>query len=67
MLYRITVRGRLGSRLLILLGEVTEETTGEASTYTLDLIDQADLYGLIELLHRAGVELISVVEVPLQG
>ena len=72
MIYRVTVRGRLAPRLLALLGDAvaeheSEHECGDAddrSAYRAEVVDQADLYGLLEVLQRAGVELLSVVEAP---
>lgn len=56
----MTVRGRLGPQTLAQLEAVRAETIGAESAYLIETIDQADLYGLLDVLQRAGVELISV-------
>lgn len=63
VLYRLTVRGQLGSQTLVQLDGLTIETIGGESSYLVEIVDQADLYGLLDVLQRAGVELVSVAEV----
>ncbi len=62
-IYRLTVRGRLGPQVLAKLDHVTVERPGARSVYVIEIVDQADLYGAIDVLQAAGVELVSVVEV----
>lgn len=61
--YRLTVRGRLGPQVLAKLDEVIVERADARSVYVIETVDQADLYGAIDVLQSAGVELVSVVEV----
>ena len=61
--YLVTVRGHVGAGVLELL-EVLEivDESADRSTYVVELIDQADLYGVLTLLQGRGIELVSVVE-----
>lgn len=67
VVYRVTVRGRLGPQTLAKLDVMRAESVGTQSTYLAEIIDQADLYGLLDVLQGAGVELLSVAEVQPEG
>lgn len=66
-IYRLTVRGRLGPQTLGQLDDLTVERQGDRSVYVIEVVDQVDLYGVIQVFQSAGVELVSIAEVELGG
>ena len=62
--YRITVRGRLTGFLASAFDGMGLESAAGETTLTGDLVDQAQLYGLIERLRDLGLDLVSVERVP---
>jgi hypothetical protein len=62
--YEIVVRGRLSARYERAFdGVVVVPRTGE-TTLRAEVVDQAQLYGLLNRLRDLGIELISVNAVP---
>jgi hypothetical protein len=63
--YRITVRGRVSERAVghAFEGMSVEHRPGE-TTFVGELVDQSQLYGVLERLHDFGLELVRVEEVP---
>ncbi len=60
MRYRITVRGRLADAMEQRIADVTDEVAVDTVTYVVDIVDQADLYGILGAIQRSGVELLSI-------
>ena len=60
MRYRITVRGRLATAVEERIGEIAPTISAESATYLVDIVDQADLYGVLGAIQRSGVELLSI-------
>jgi hypothetical protein len=58
--YEIVVRGRLSSRFAAALGPTSLVAHHGQTTLRADLVDQAQLYGLLNRLRDLGIELISV-------
>ena len=58
--YEIVVRGRLSSRYAATLDGVTLIPARGQTTLRAALIDQSQLYGLLNQLRDLGVELVSV-------
>jgi hypothetical protein len=58
--YRIVIRGELDEPLVGPLEGMTVEVAGEESALTGDLVDQAQLQGVLGWLTSLGVEIISV-------
>ena len=58
--YEIVVRGRLSQRYLSAFDGVTLEPRHGETTLRADIVDQAQLYGLLNRLRDLGIELVSV-------
>ena len=58
--YRIVIRGELGEPLVGPLEGMTVEVAGEESVLAGDLLDQAQLQGVLSSLTALGVEIVSV-------
>ena len=58
--YEIVVRGRLSSRYECAFDGVTLLTRHGQTTLCADLVDQSQLYGLLNRLRDLGIELVSV-------
>jgi hypothetical protein len=58
--YDIVVRGRLSMRYEAALDGVTLEPRRGETTLRAEVIDQSQLYGLINRLRDLGIELVSV-------
>jgi hypothetical protein len=58
--YEIVVRGRLSSRLECAFDGVTLVPRNGQTTLSADLVDQSQLYGLLNRLRDLGIELVSV-------
>lgn len=58
--YEIVVRGRLSSRLECAFDGVTLVPCNGQTTLSADLVDQSQLYGLLNRLRDLGIELVSV-------
>jgi hypothetical protein len=64
--YRITVRGRLGLRFADGLEGMTLEASADPATSVLvaEIVDQAQLYGVIERLRDLGLEIVELTSRP---
>ncbi len=58
--YRIVIRGELIEPLVGAMEGMTVEVVGEESVLTGDLLDQAQLQGVLSWLNTLGVEIVSV-------
>jgi hypothetical protein len=58
--YVIVVRGRLSRRYEHAFDRVTVEPQAGRTTLRADLVDQSQLYGLLDRLRDLGIELLSV-------
>ncbi len=58
--YEIVVRGRLSSRYECAFDGVTLLPRHGQTTLCADLVDQSQLYGLLNQLRDLGIELVSV-------
>ncbi|HEX5468394.1 MAG TPA: hypothetical protein VFW80_05030 [Gaiellaceae bacterium] len=58
--YRILVRGGITRPLVGPLEGMTVESTGDRSLLRGDVVDQAQLHGILRWLTDVGVEIISV-------
>jgi hypothetical protein len=58
--YAIVVRGELSDRLAAGFGCVTLSRSSGTTVLVGDLVDQAQLYGLLAVIQELGVELVSV-------
>ena len=58
--YRIVIRGELVEPLVGPMEGMTVEVVGEESVLTGDLLDQAQLQGVLSWLNTLGVEIVSV-------
>jgi hypothetical protein len=58
--YEIVVRGRLSRRYEHAFDRVTVEPQAGQTTLRADLVDQSQLYGLLDRLRDFGIELLSV-------
>ena len=65
--YEIVVRGRLSRRYECAFDGVTLEPARGQTTLRADLVDQSQLYGLLNRLRDFGIELVSVNAVPERG
>ena len=65
--YEIVVRGRLSSRYESAFDGSTLVPHHGQTTLRADLIDQSQLYGLLNRLRDFGIELVSVNAVPEAG
>ena len=58
--YRVVVNGRLSERFMQGFEGLTLETGRGRSTLSGPFVDQAQLFGLLDLLRDFGIELVSV-------
>jgi hypothetical protein len=58
--YRVVVRGRLGEQTAAAFENLVVESRQGQTSLTGAFADQAQLYGLLELLRDLGIQLISV-------
>ena len=65
--YEIVVRGRLSQRYESAFDGVTLEPGRGETRLHADLVDQSQLYGLLNRLRDFGVELVSVNPIPEAG
>lgn len=57
--YRIIIRGTIGQPLVGPLEGMTVEDVGEESVLVGDIVDQAQLQGVVSWLSDLGVEIVS--------
>ena len=62
--YRITIRGRISERFASMFEDMTTEPGAGVTMLVGDLVDQAQLYGVLDRLRALGVELVSLTEEP---
>lgn len=62
--YRITIRGGIPERYASMFEDLTTEPGAGVTTLVGDLVDQAQLYGVLDRLRTLGVELVSITEEP---
>jgi hypothetical protein len=60
MQYKIVVRGTLGQRFTAAFGGMTIQTTGRETSLTGEVVDQAQLHGLLDRIRALGIDLVSV-------
>jgi hypothetical protein len=65
--YEIVVRGRLSIRYECAFDGTTLVPRHGQTTLRADLVDQSQLYGLLNRLRDLGIELVSVNAVPEAG
>jgi hypothetical protein len=58
--YRIVVRGRLSDRFASAFAGMTLESNGGTTALVGTVIDQSQLFGLLERVRSFGLELVSV-------
>ena len=58
--YEIVVRGRLSSRYECAFEDARIDPQNGRTTLRADLVDQSQLYGLLNRLRDFGIELVSV-------
>jgi hypothetical protein len=58
--YEIVVRGRLSRRYEHAFDRVTLEPQAGRTTLRAELVDQSQLYGLLDRIRDFGIELLSV-------
>jgi hypothetical protein len=58
--YEVVVRGRLSKRYECAFDGVTLEPRNGQTTLRAELVDQSQLYGLLNRLRDFGIELVSV-------
>jgi hypothetical protein len=61
--YEIVVRGELSPRFASAFSEMTTSAGGGVSRITGEVIDQAQLHGLLEQIRNLGIELVSVTPI----
>jgi len=61
--YRIVVRGELGGTLARAFEGMQVETGSGETVLVGDIVDQAQLHGVLERLRDFGIELVSVTPV----
>jgi hypothetical protein len=59
-LYRIVIRGHIGTPLVGPLEAMSVALEGEESVLTGEVADQAQLRGVLSSLHDLGIEIVSV-------
>lgn len=64
MEYRVTVRGRLSDRLLARFDGLTVVSSGDTTVLAGDLVDQAQLHGILDRIRDLGLELLAVERCP---
>jgi hypothetical protein len=62
--YEICVRGRLSRRYESAFDRVTLVPSDGQTTLRAELVDQSQLYGLLNRLRDFGIELLSVTAIP---
>jgi hypothetical protein len=62
--YDIVIRGRLSKRYESAFDGVTLEPRHGQTTLRADIVDQSQLYGLLNRLRDLGIELVSVNAAP---
>ena len=62
--YRITFRGAIPERFASMFEDMTTEPGAGVTTLVGDLVDQAQMYGVLDRLRALGVELVSVTAEP---
>ncbi|HJZ06453.1 MAG TPA: hypothetical protein VJ283_00105 [Trebonia sp.] len=62
--YRIAIRGRLTERLGSAFEGLALEPGRELTVLVGEIRDQAHLYGVLDLVRKLGLELVSVAEDP---
>jgi hypothetical protein len=62
--YDIVIRGRLSKRYESAFDGVTFEPRPGQTTLRADIVDQSQLYGLLNRLRDFGIELVSVNAAP---
>jgi hypothetical protein len=62
--YRIAIRGRLTERLGSAFEGLALEPGRELTVLVGEILDQAHLYGVLDLVRNLGLELVSVAEDP---
>lgn len=62
--YRITIRGRLSERFAARFDGLTLVPSGETTVLTGDLVDQAQLHGVLDRIRDLGLELVAVEACP---
>jgi hypothetical protein len=62
--YDIVIRGRLSKRYESAFDGVTLEPRPGQTTLRADIVDQSQLYGLLNRLRDFGIELVSVNAAP---
>jgi hypothetical protein len=65
--YEIVVRGRLSRRYEHAFDRVTFEPQAGQTTLRAELVDQSQLYGVLDRLRDFGIELVSVNAVAEDG
>ncbi|MGD9892336.1 MAG: hypothetical protein AB7U18_13705 [Dehalococcoidia bacterium] len=63
MRYEIVVRGELSPRFASAFSDMTTHAGGGISRITGEVIDQAQLHGLLEQIRDLGIELVSVTPI----
>ena len=61
--YRITVRGRLSDRFVSAFHGMTLEAKNGETAIVGHIVDQSQLYGMLERLRDFGLELVRLEEV----
>jgi hypothetical protein len=64
MQYSIEVRGAVESTLMERLGPVDVRPCGGRTELVVDLVDQSHLVGLLSMVSRVGIEVISAKPLP---
>jgi hypothetical protein len=62
--YRIVVRSELNGRYAVAFEGMEMEAKGEDTVLTGKIIDQLQLYGILERVNGLGLELLSVQALP---
>jgi hypothetical protein len=58
--YRIVVRGRLSERFASAFAGMALESNGATTAFVGTVVDQSQLFGLLERVRSLGLELVSV-------
>lgn len=64
MEYRIVIRGRLSERLSARFDGLSVLPSGETTVLTGDLVDQAQLHGILDRIRDLNLELLAVEACP---
>lgn len=62
--YRIVIRGRLSERLCAQFDGLTALSSGDRTVLTGDLVDQAQLHGILDRIRELNLELLTVEACP---